>query len=309
MSSAGLLRFPTGICSSLVKDGYLDSRGAPIENIAPEQACLKSIISGYKDRNVFDVNKTGLYWRMPPKTGIANYERGGLKDDKARLTYAFCVNLDGSEKRKPLVIGYAAKPHCFDGRIPLECGYDYHNNDTAWMRGNIWQEFLANLNEDMRRQGQHILLLCDNCWAHTHNDGNYSSLRIEFLAPNLTAYIQPLDAGVIALFKAHYRQQFMRLAIRRDNAGITNVYKINQQQAMELADTAWEAVSSETIANCWKHTGICPASPLTEIKYAPPEPEDPKAVQKDLLRQIGLDGNSMQPNVHPDVYRMVDALS
>ncbi|EUC58281.1 tigger transposable element-derived protein, partial [Rhizoctonia solani AG-3 Rhs1AP] len=282
---------------------------APIENVAPEQARLRSIIAGYEPRNVLNVDETGLYWRMPPKSGIADSERGGLKDDKARLTYAFCVNLDGSEKRKPLVIGTAAKPRCFDGHTPSECGYDYYNNDTAWMRGNIWQEFLANLNEDMRRQGRHVLLICDNCRAHAHNDSDYSNLRIEFLAPNLTAYIQPLDAGVIASFKAHYRREFMKLAIRRDDAGITNIYKIDQRQAMELADAAWEAVSSNTISNCWKHTGICPMSPLSDVEYIPPEPENSEAIRKDLLDQIGLGSDGMQLDVHPDVYRMIDALS
>ncbi|CCO28377.1 Tigger transposable element-derived protein 6 [Rhizoctonia solani AG-1 IB] len=282
---------------------------APIENIAPEQARLQSIIAGYEPRNVLNVDETGHYWRIPPKSGIGDYDRGGLKDDKARLTYAFCVNLDGSEKRKPLVIGNAAKPHCFNGRTPAECGYDYYNNDTAWMRGDIWQKFLADLNKDMYRQGRHVLLICDNCRAHTHDNKNYSNLRIEFLAPNLTAYIQPLDAGVIASFKAHYWREFIKLAIRRDDAGITNIYKINQWQAMELANIAWDAVSSKTIANCWKHTGICPVSRLADSQYTPPEPEDPETVRKDLLHSIGLDSDRMRIDVHPDVYRMINALS
>ncbi|EUC54941.1 tigger transposable element-derived protein, partial [Rhizoctonia solani AG-3 Rhs1AP] len=161
----------------------------------------------------------------------------------------------------------------------------------------------------MCRQGRHILLICDNCRAHTHNDNEYSNLHIEFLAPNLTAYIQPLDAGGIASFKAHYQREFVKLAIQRDDAGITNIYKINQRQAMELADTAWGAVSSETIANCWKHTGICPTSSLTDAEYVPPEPEDPEVIQRDLLCQIGLVDDGMRLDVHPDVYRMVDALS
>ncbi|CAE6441246.1 unnamed protein product [Rhizoctonia solani] len=74
---------------------------------------------------------------MPPKSGIGNYGRGGLKDEKARLTSAFCVDLDGSEGRKPLIIGTTAKPHCFNGDTPSEYGYDYHNNDTAWISGGL----------------------------------------------------------------------------------------------------------------------------------------------------------------------------
>lgn len=103
-------------------------------------------------------------------------------------------------------------------------------------------------------------MLCDNAPSHKHDSAKYPHVRVEFLAPNLTAWIQPMDAGIIAAFKAHYKRLFTRYALERDDKGITNIYKIEQLDAMRLADAAWCAVTPQTIYNCWRHTGICPQS-------------------------------------------------
>ena len=41
-----------------------------------------------------------------------------------------------------------------------------------------------------------------------------------------------------------------------DEAGEEDVYKINLLEVMLMVRQAWDAVGAETIANCWKHTGI-----------------------------------------------------
>ena len=54
----------------------------------------------------------------------------------------------------------------------------------------------------------------------------------------------PNDAGIIRCFKAHYCQFHFSCAIDHYDQGITpsNVYKINQLEAMQLADAAWQEV-------------------------------------------------------------------
>ena len=41
-----------------------------------------------------------------------------------------------------------------------------------------------------------------------------------------------------------------------DDTGELDIYKINLLEVMLMARQAWYAVTPETIANCWKHTGI-----------------------------------------------------
>ena len=77
-----------------------------------------------------------------------------------------------------------------------------------------------------------------------------------YFAPNLTPWVQPLDAGIIRCFKAHYRRRFLTDALQRDELGEADIYNINLLQVLQMATAAWDDVTPETIQNCWKHTGI-----------------------------------------------------
>jgi hypothetical protein len=74
--------------------------------------------------------------------------------------------------------------------------------------------------------------------------------------PNMTSFVQPLDAGIIICFKAHYHRSFCQRAIEMDDAGESDIYKIDLLEVMLMAQAAWAAVSADTIRNCWNHTGI-----------------------------------------------------
>ena len=110
----------------------------------------------------------------------------------------------------------------------------------------------------MRHEGRHILLMIDNFSGHRvlYEPTN---IQMEFFKPNLTSFVQPLDAGIIRCFKAHYRSSFCQRALLLDEAGERDIFKITLKEAMMLADEAWKAVSAETIKHCWDHTQIQPA--------------------------------------------------
>lgn len=114
----------------------------------------------------------------------------------------------------------------------------------------------------MCSEGRHILLVIDNFSGHKISY-KPSNIQIEFFEPNLTAFVQPLDAGIIRCFKAHYRNNFCQHALLLDEAGECEVYKITLKEGMMLAEEAWRAVTPETIRNCWGHTQIQPYVPLT----------------------------------------------
>jgi hypothetical protein len=83
-----------------------------------------------------------------------------------------------------------------------------------------------------------------------------TNVKIVFFEPNLTPFVQPLDAGVIRCFKAHYRRAFCQRALELDDAGEQDIYRISLIEAMLMAKEAWDAINSETIKNCWDHAGI-----------------------------------------------------
>ena len=82
------------------------------------------------------------------------------------------------------------------------------------------------------------------------------NIHLECFEANMTLFVQPLDSGIIRCFKAHYRKAFCFRALDLDEAGADDIYKINLLEVMLLAKAAWDAVSAETIANCWNHSGI-----------------------------------------------------
>ncbi|HEX4852269.1 MAG TPA: hypothetical protein VFV08_15745, partial [Puia sp.] len=82
-----------------------------------------------------------------------------------------------------------------------------------------------------------------------------SNITIKYLPPNTTSHLQPLDAGIIATFKAHYRKLFLFHLINQYDGKIPES-KMSLKDAAYFVVDAWNAVTATTIQNCWRHTGI-----------------------------------------------------
>ena len=87
--------------------------------------------------------------------------------------------------------------------------------------------------------------------------------------PNVTSVFQPLDQGIIAAFKAHYKcmlleklvsnapsfdtLQVMAKQLPAGCAGLEYGNPPHVSDAAQLMKDAWGKFTSETIAACWKH--------------------------------------------------------
>jgi len=70
------------------------------------------------------------------------------------------------------------------------------------MQRSVFAHYLNRLNSIMRRADRHILLLMDNAKCHeTENLETLSNVRVYFLPPNTTSYLQPIDQGIIYSLK------------------------------------------------------------------------------------------------------------
>ncbi|XP_054717282.1 tigger transposable element-derived protein 4-like [Uloborus diversus] len=159
--------------------------------------------------------------------------------------------MTGTEKLPLLLIGKSANPRCFKGvkTLPIE----YKNNKKAWMTSALFEEWIRKLDRKMAASKRNILLIIDNCTAHPAI-GNLKAIKLEFLPPNVTAILQPLDQGVIHCFKSNYR----KMLVRRMIAAMENkkTYDIDILGAMHLAKSAWNDVPQNTIAHCFRHAGF-----------------------------------------------------
>ena len=141
------------------------------------------------------------------------------------------------------------------------------------MTAILYQKWISAWNEALCKKGWHIMLFQDNFKAHIPPN-DITNICIENFAANLTSHIQPLNASIIRIFKAHYCKTFIFWAIDRYDNGITPslIYDINQLEAMRMADLAWHEVDTSTICNCWCHAGILPEASASAELPAPSVP-------------------------------------
>ena len=64
----------------------------------------------------------------------------------------------------------------------------------------------------MRKRERKIALVLDNCTAHP-SVSDLTNVKLVLLPPNTTAKTQPIDAGVIRCFKAHYRKNLAKMCL------------------------------------------------------------------------------------------------
>jgi len=102
------------------------------------------------------------------------------KNSKERITVMLAVNMDGSQKLKPLMIGQFADSCRFKNikSFPLM----YRSNTKAWMIGVLFTEWLLCINADMKKANRKILIFVDNCTAH-NNIPHIENIKIHSLPP------------------------------------------------------------------------------------------------------------------------------
>ena len=129
------------------------------------------------------------------------------------------TNAIGTSKLKPLVIGKYEHPRCFKNINMLMLPVTYKANSKAWMRHDIFENWLRDLDYKFRLEQRQIILLIDNASSHTNpghiddeNDNNddqdliqtqgirLTNIKLQYLPPNTTAHLQPCDAGIINNF-------------------------------------------------------------------------------------------------------------
>ena len=182
----------------------------------------------------------------------------GRKKAKDRITVLPCSNADGIEKIELMIIGKALIPRVFKNKSGQELGLDYHANKKAWMTATLFFEWLARFHTYISKTpGRQALLLLDNCSAHGSQQSmpDMDNVRVVFLPPNTTSKVQPMDAGIIACMKVRYTRLQMERALDLVDENVKNIYKVDVLSAMRWTKV-WEEIPSDTIFNCWKHTGL-----------------------------------------------------
>ncbi|XP_014788567.1 tigger transposable element-derived protein 1-like [Octopus bimaculoides] len=232
---------------------------------------LKKMIveGGYTPEQVYNVDETGLFWkRMPAGTFISNEEKSapGFKVSKDRLTLLVGGNAAGNMKLKPLLVYHSENPKAFKGYAKSNLPVIWRSNKKAWMTTSLFQDWFTNffcpaieIYSAKRNISNKALLLLDNAPSHPVNLNDLSdNVRVEFIPKNTASLLQPMDQGVVALFKAYYHRRIFKQLIKaidgEDKTTVRDYWtKFNIMNAVDNIADSWNEVKLSTMNSVWKN--------------------------------------------------------
>lgn len=91
----------------------------------------------------------------------------------------------------------------------------------------------------------------------------FSNIKVAFLSKNTTLRIQPLDAGIIKVWKIYYKRKFLRfIASQVDGERSANqiVKSVNLLMTVRWMVNAWDEVKGDVISKCFRHVGMYPST-------------------------------------------------
>ncbi|XP_045215110.1 tigger transposable element-derived protein 4-like [Mercenaria mercenaria] len=148
---------------------------------------LKSVLSQYEPRDIYNADERGLFLKLTPDKTLEfkNVKCVGGKRSKERITVLVCANMTGEDKVALFVIGKSKNPRCFKNVKTLPCKYDF--NTKAFMAGDIFSDWLLELDKQFQIQKRKIAMVVDNCPAHPNVVKGLRNIELVFLAPNTTS--------------------------------------------------------------------------------------------------------------------------
>ncbi|GFT02822.1 jerky protein homolog [Nephila pilipes] len=235
------------------------------ENATEEYKSYFSSLVGHWEltrSQVYNADETGLLWRCLPTSTLAGGDEKcaeGFKKNKHRLTILLCANASGDHQLTPFVIGKYKKPRALKGILNLPVHYDAQSN--ALMTAELFKDwfyhhFVPEVKENFKKHGMpedsKALLLLDNCTAHPRTyDLVSGNIFVDYLPPNVTPLIQPMNQGVIQSVKCFYRKSFVQ-GILDSDCNIKDFQRqFNVKDAIFTIALAWNQMKEVTLQWCW----------------------------------------------------------
>ena len=155
------------------------------------------------------------------------------------------------------------------------------NEKVGWM-GNCLMGGPRKVHRMFAFEGRNVAFVIDNCPAHPHID-NLKAIKLYFLPPNTISKTKLMDQGVIRSLTVKYRKNVVRKIINSVEKK-KNPPQISLLQGMQMLVSTWDALSTQTMLNCIRKSGISTESQETAIT----EDDDPYRNYKTKLTTFAL---------------------
>ena len=187
----------------------------------------------------------------------------GFKVDKQRITLLLGGNAKGDFKLKPMLINRAENPRPLKKIRKESLPVAWYNNRKAWMTQETFRDWFANhfapsvsRYNKVQNLDNKALLLLDNAASHPRDLTEvHPHIKVVFLPANTTSLLQPMDQGIISIFKSHYLKITMNNIIHSDNEveDVTSIWKkFTLKDAIENIEDACTQVPQTAMNGVWK---------------------------------------------------------
>ena len=131
----------------------------------------------------------------------------------------------------------------------------------GWMNSTIFKEWLLYLNTTIETQKREVLHFLDNFSGHECGfelaKEHLTHVRVEWLTPNCTSLLQPVDQGIGNALKIRYRKhlhEHMSKMIFIDKAPMEGV---DMLRACAWLGRVWNSLhNTSTVSRCFEKTGF-----------------------------------------------------
>ena len=124
---------------------------------------LRTLAGEYNEEDIYNIDETGLFWRMTPSRGLSIQPRAGLKKDKSRISLVVCTNAIGSDKLPIWCIGKHKTPRALWNISVSTMGGEWRWNKKAWMNTVIIVDWLKAFYRHIGNRT--VLLAMDNFFS------------------------------------------------------------------------------------------------------------------------------------------------
>jgi hypothetical protein len=111
---------------------------------------IRVVVDVYAKKDVFNMDETGLCWRLQADNSLATHQLEGRKIKKECITLVICANSNGNKKISLTIIDKHLNPCYFKGINRDTLGARYHVDAKAWMTQNVFRLWLLDFDRWMQ---------------------------------------------------------------------------------------------------------------------------------------------------------------